>query len=135
MQKDESISTSKYFSVFMTNACKIKAGRPVYLGEGNSGTIIFALYQHALVWMKKFRCLNLCRKIYSSYFIQAVQQVCLKVAYAHGVDLVNFYTNNDKIADYASFGFDVNMSNIFCTLLNGGTSYNASRLTIFAKLS
>lgn len=45
------------------------------------------------------------------------------VAYAHGVVPVNFYTRDDKIAAYASFGFDVNMSDVFCTLLNGGTVY------------
>ena len=42
------------------------------------------------------------------------------VSYAHGVRN-DFYTKNDVIAAYASFGFDVNMSDIFCTLLNGGT--------------
>ena len=45
------------------------------------------------------------------------------VAYAHGVVPVGFYTKDDKIAAYASFGFDVNMSDVFCTLLNGGTVY------------
>lgn len=44
------------------------------------------------------------------------------VAYAHGVRN-DFYTKDDRIAAYASFGFDVNMSDIFCTLLNGGTVY------------
>ena len=44
------------------------------------------------------------------------------VAYAHGVRN-DFYTRDDKIAAYASFGFDVNMSDIFCTLMNGGTVY------------
>ncbi|MBR6014003.1 MAG: amino acid adenylation domain-containing protein [Selenomonadaceae bacterium] len=43
------------------------------------------------------------------------------VAYAHGIEKMNFYTKDDKIAAYASFGFDVNMSDVFCTLLNGGT--------------
>ena len=42
------------------------------------------------------------------------------VAYAHGVRN-DFYTREDRIAAYASFGFDVNMSDVFCTLLNGGT--------------
>lgn len=42
------------------------------------------------------------------------------VAYAHGVRN-DFYTHEDRIAAYASFGFDVNMSDVFCTLLNGGT--------------
>ena len=44
------------------------------------------------------------------------------VAYAHGVRN-NFYRRDDRIAAYASFGFDVNMSDVFCTLLNGGTVY------------
>jgi amino acid adenylation domain-containing protein len=44
------------------------------------------------------------------------------VAYAHGVRN-DFYRRDDRIAAYASFGFDVNMSDIFCTLLNGGTVY------------
>ena len=44
------------------------------------------------------------------------------VAYAHGVRS-DFYRSDDRIAAYASFGFDVNMSDIFCTLLNGGTVY------------
>jgi len=44
------------------------------------------------------------------------------VAYAHGVRN-DFYRKDDRIAAYASFGFDVNMSDIFCTLLNGGTVY------------
>lgn len=42
------------------------------------------------------------------------------VAYAHGVH-DDFYREDDTIAAYASFGFDVNMSDVFCTLLNGGT--------------
>ena len=42
------------------------------------------------------------------------------VSYAHGVRN-DFYTKDDVIAAYASFGFDVNMSDVFCTLLNGGT--------------
>ena len=42
------------------------------------------------------------------------------VSYAHGVRN-DFYTRDDTIAAYASFGFDVNMSDVFCTLLNGGT--------------
>ena len=44
------------------------------------------------------------------------------VSYAHGVRN-DFYTKEDRIAAYASFGFDVNMSDVFCTLLNGGTVY------------
>ena len=44
------------------------------------------------------------------------------VAYAHGVRN-DFYRKDDRIAAYASFGFDVNMSDVFCTLLNGGTVY------------
>ena len=42
------------------------------------------------------------------------------VAYAHGLRNI-FCTREDTIAAYASFGFDVNMSDVFCTLLNGGT--------------
>ena len=42
------------------------------------------------------------------------------VAYAHGVRN-DFCTRNDRIGAYASFGFDVNMEDVFCTLLNGGT--------------
>ena len=42
------------------------------------------------------------------------------VSYAHGVRN-DFYRRDDRIAAYASFGFDVNMSDVFCTLLNGGT--------------
>ena len=44
------------------------------------------------------------------------------VSYAHGVRN-DFYREDDRIAAYASFGFDVNMSDVFCTLLNGGTVY------------
>ncbi|SFD03730.1 non-ribosomal peptide synthetase [Butyrivibrio sp. YAB3001] len=44
------------------------------------------------------------------------------ISYAHGVRN-DFYTREDRIAAYASFGFDVNMSDVFCTLLNGGTVY------------
>ena len=43
-------------------------------------------------------------------------------AYAYGVRN-DFYTRDDRIAAYASFGFDVNMSDVFCTLINGGTVY------------
>ena len=43
------------------------------------------------------------------------------VALAHGIGLAGFYIEDDKIADYASFGFDVNMADVFCTLINGGT--------------
>ena len=42
------------------------------------------------------------------------------VAFAHGMRNT-FCTREDTIAAYASFGFDVNMSDVFCTLLNGGT--------------
>ncbi len=42
------------------------------------------------------------------------------VAYAHGLENV-FCTGNDRTGAYASFGFDVNMEDIFCTLINGGT--------------
>ena len=42
------------------------------------------------------------------------------VAFAHGMRNV-FCTREDRIAAYASFGFDVNMSDVFCTLQNGGT--------------
>ena len=45
------------------------------------------------------------------------------VAYAHGLAPTNFCTRNEKMAAYASFGFDVNMQDVFCTLLNGGTVY------------
>lgn len=44
------------------------------------------------------------------------------VSYSYGVRN-DFYTKDDKIAAYASFGFDVNMSDVWCTLLNGGTVY------------
>ena len=43
------------------------------------------------------------------------------VALAHGIGLAGFYREDDRIADYASFGFDVNMADVFCTLINGGT--------------
>ena len=42
------------------------------------------------------------------------------VAYAHGMR-DTFYTENDNVAAYASFSFDVNMADVFCTLLVGGT--------------
>lgn len=42
------------------------------------------------------------------------------VAYAHGMRNT-FYTRNDNVAAYASFSFDVNMADVFCTLLVGGT--------------
>ena len=45
------------------------------------------------------------------------------VALAHGIKLAGFYREDDRIADYASFGFDVNMADVFCTLINGGTVY------------
>ncbi|MDO4478234.1 MAG: amino acid adenylation domain-containing protein [Lachnospiraceae bacterium] len=43
------------------------------------------------------------------------------VAFAHGTALEGFYTGDDVTAAYASFGFDVNMADVFATLLNGGT--------------
>ena len=45
------------------------------------------------------------------------------VALSHGIELAGFYCEDDRIADYASFGFDVNMADVFCTLINGGTVY------------
>ena len=42
------------------------------------------------------------------------------VAYAHGMRHT-FYTRDDNVAAYASFSFDVNMADVFCTLLVGGT--------------
>ncbi len=42
------------------------------------------------------------------------------VALAHGIR-DTFYTKNDNVAAYASFSFDVNMADVFCTLLVGGT--------------
>ena len=45
------------------------------------------------------------------------------VAYAHGSSSDGFYTKDSRTAAYASFGFDVNMADTFCTLLNGGTLY------------
>ncbi len=43
------------------------------------------------------------------------------VAYAYGSAKDNYYASNCVTAAYASFGFDVNMADTFCTLLNGGT--------------
>ncbi len=43
------------------------------------------------------------------------------VSYAHGIAKADFYTEDRVVAAYASFGFDVCMSDTFCTLLNGGT--------------
>lgn len=45
------------------------------------------------------------------------------VAYAYGASSDGFYTRDGRTAAYASFGFDVNMADTFCTLLNGGTLY------------
>lgn len=45
------------------------------------------------------------------------------VAYAYGTSRDGFYSSDSKTAAYASFGFDVNMADTFCTLLNGGTLY------------
>ena len=42
------------------------------------------------------------------------------VAYAYG-QRNEFCTREDVIGAYASFGFDVNMEDVFCTLQNGGT--------------
>ena len=42
------------------------------------------------------------------------------VAFAHGVRH-DFCTKEDRTGAYASFGFDVNMEDVFCTLVNGGT--------------
>lgn len=44
------------------------------------------------------------------------------VAFTHGMRN-DFYTKNDHIAAYASFSFDVNMADVFGTILNGGTVY------------
>ena len=41
-------------------------------------------------------------------------------AFAHGIR-DTFCTKDDRIGAYASFGFDVNMEDVFCTLVNGGT--------------
>ncbi len=43
------------------------------------------------------------------------------VAYAHGTAKDDYYASDCVTAAYASFGFDVNMADTFCTLLNGGT--------------
>lgn len=43
------------------------------------------------------------------------------VAFAHGTQLDGFYGEDSITAAYASFGFDVNMADTFCTLLNGGS--------------
>lgn len=45
------------------------------------------------------------------------------VAFAHGSALDGLYTEESRTATYASFGFDVNMADTLCTLLNGGTVY------------
>ena len=42
------------------------------------------------------------------------------VAYAHGMRHT-FYTKDDNVAAYASFSFDVNMADVFCSLLVGAT--------------
>ena len=42
------------------------------------------------------------------------------VAYAHGMRHT-FYTKDDIVAAYASFSFDVNMADVFCSLLVGAT--------------
>ena len=43
------------------------------------------------------------------------------VAFAYGSNHEGFYTTDGRTASYASFGFDVCMSDTFCTLLNGAT--------------
>ncbi len=43
------------------------------------------------------------------------------VALAYGSGIEGFYTTDGRTASYASFGFDVCMSDTFCTLLNGAT--------------
>ncbi|MBQ0002114.1 MAG: amino acid adenylation domain-containing protein [Treponema sp.] len=45
------------------------------------------------------------------------------VSFTHGSALDGLYTKESKTATYASFGFDVNMADTFCTMLNGGTVY------------
>lgn len=43
------------------------------------------------------------------------------VSFTHGSALDGLYTEQSRTATYASFGFDVNMADTFCTMLNGGT--------------
>ena len=43
------------------------------------------------------------------------------VAFAYGSNHEGFYTTDGRTASFASFGFDVCMSDTFCTLLNGAT--------------
>ncbi len=43
------------------------------------------------------------------------------VAFAYGSNREGFYTTDGRTASFASFGFDVCMSDTFCTLLNGAT--------------
>lgn len=43
------------------------------------------------------------------------------VAFAYGSSHEGFYTTDGRTASFASFGFDVCMSDTFCTLLNGAT--------------
>ena len=43
------------------------------------------------------------------------------VAFAYGSNHEGFYATDGKTASFASFGFDVCMSDTFCTLLNGAT--------------
>ena len=45
------------------------------------------------------------------------------VTFVQGVHHAGFYGQDSRVAAYASFGFDVCMMDIFCTLLNGGTLY------------
>ena len=45
------------------------------------------------------------------------------VAFVTGAQRSGFYSPDTRTAAYASFGFDVCMMDIFCTLLSGGTLY------------
>lgn len=45
------------------------------------------------------------------------------ITFVKGVEKAGFYGEDSRVAAYASFGFDVCMMDIFCTLLNGGTLY------------
>ena len=45
------------------------------------------------------------------------------IAFVKGVEKAGFYGADSHVAAYASFGFDVCMMDIFCTLLNGGTLF------------
>ena len=56
-----------------------------------------------------------------SYTAWLTRTIYLRVALAHGIELAGFCREDDTIADDASFGFDVNMADVFCTLINGWT--------------